>query len=137
VVTMPGTDETDEAAVWARVRAIYDGFVAGDSHAVDALLHCDVTIWDSAEFPLVRGLRQLRDMRERRADGAPAVTRLDATDPIIDVWGDTALVRHVLIVELSDGTQHVVRNTSVWRRTDADWLAVHNHEDVAGGGGQP
>jgi ketosteroid isomerase-like protein len=125
---------TDEAAVWARVRAIYDGFLAGDSDAVDTLLHRDVTIWDSAEFGLVRGLGQLRDMRARRNPGTAAVTRLDATDPVIAVWDDTALVRHVLIVELSDGSQQVVRNTSVWRRTDGDWLAVHNHEDVAGGG---
>jgi ketosteroid isomerase-like protein len=128
---------TDEAGVWARVRAIYDGFLAGDADTVDALLHHDVTIWDSAEFPLLRGLGQLRDMRGRRNPDAPAVTRLDATDPVIEVWGDTALVRHVLVVELSDGSRQLVRNTSVWRRTDGAWLAVHNHEDVAGGGSRP
>jgi ketosteroid isomerase-like protein len=130
---------TDAAEVWARVRAIYDGFLAGDSDGVDALLHRDVTIWDSAEFHLSRGLRQLREMRRRRSPdpGATTVIRLDAKDPVIDVWGDTALVRHVLIVELSDGTRETVRNTSVWRRTEGAWLAVHNHEDTAGGGGRP
>jgi ketosteroid isomerase-like protein len=128
----------DEAEVWARVRAIYDGFLAGDTDGVDALLHRDVTIWDSAEFPISRGLRQLREMRRRRPrdPGATTVSRLDAKDPVIDVWGDTALVRHVLIVELSDGTHETVRNTSVWR-TEGAWLAVHNHEDIAGGGGRP
>jgi ketosteroid isomerase-like protein len=121
------------------VRAIYDGFLAGDTDGVDALLQDDVTIWDSAEFPLTRGLGQLRDMRTRRPrdPGAPAVIRLDARDPVIDVCGDTALVRHVLIVELSDGTRETVRNTSVWRRAEGIWLGVHNHEDVAGGGGRP
>ena len=55
----------------------------------------------------------------------------------MDVWDDTALVRHILNVELSDGTRQIVRNTSVWRRVDGVWLAVHNHEDVASGGAQP
>jgi len=130
---------TDEADVWARVCAIYDGFLAADPEGVDALLHRDVTIWDAAEFPLALGLGQLRDIRRRRVGdtGAPAVVALDARDPVIDVWGDTALVRHILIVELSDGTRQTVRNTSVWRRADGAWLAVHNHEDVAGGGGRP
>jgi ketosteroid isomerase-like protein len=132
---------SDEAEVWARVRAIYDGFLAADAEAVDALLHPDVTIWDAAEFPLARGLGQLRDIRGRRVDhpAAPGVLQIDAQDPVIDVWGDTALVRHILVVELSDGTRQTVRNTSVWRRAESHdaWLAVHNHEDVAGGGVQP
>jgi ketosteroid isomerase-like protein len=129
----------DEAEVWARVRASYAGFLAGDPDAVDALLHPDVTIWDSAEYPLTRGLAELRDLRTRRPrdPGALTAVRLDATDPVIDVWGDTALVRHILDVELSDGTRETVRNTSVWRRTEGAWLAVHNHEDIAGGGGSP
>lgn len=130
---------TDEAEVWARVRAIYDGVLAGDTGGVDVLLQRDVTIWDSAEFPLARGLEQLREVRRRRprGPGAPTVIRLDARDPVIDVWGDTALVRHLLVVELSDGTRETIRNTSVWRRADGTWLAVHNHEDVAGGGSLP
>ena len=130
---------TDKAEVWARVRAIYDGFLAGNTDGVDALLKHDVTIWDSAEFRLTRGLGQLRDMRRRRKRdlAAPTVVRLDARDPVIDVWDDTALVRHVLIVELSDGTRETVRNTSVWRRAEGAWLAVHNHEDIAGGEGRP
>ena len=57
---------TDESEVWARMRAIYDGFLAADTEGVDALLQRDVTISDSAEFPLTRGLEQLREMRSRR-----------------------------------------------------------------------
>jgi len=132
---------SDEAEVWARVRAIYDGFLAADAEGVDALLHPDVTIWDATEFPLARGLGQLRDIRRRRVDNpaAPRVLQIDAQDPVIDVWDDTALVRHILVVELSDGTRQTVRNTSVWRRAGSHgaWLAVHNHEDVAGGGARP
>lgn len=127
---------TDEAEIWARMRAIYDGFLAGDTDSVDALLQRDVTIWDAEEFPLVRGLGQLQEMRRRRTrePGGATVLKLDARDPVVDVWGDTALLRHVLVVELSDGSRQTVRNTSVWRRAGDNWLAVHNHEDVAGGG---
>jgi hypothetical protein len=134
-----GDGVTDEAEIWARMRAIYDGFLTGDAESVDALLQRDVTIWDAEEFPLARGLGELREMRGRRTrePGAPAVINLDARDPVVDVWGDTALLRHVLVVELSDGTRQTVRNTSVWRRADDTWLAVHNHEDVAGGGSPP
>ncbi|HSR85481.1 MAG TPA: nuclear transport factor 2 family protein [Streptosporangiaceae bacterium] len=132
---------SDKTEVWARVRAIYHGFLAGDADAdaVDPLLDRDVTIWDSAEFPLALGIEKLRELRTRRPrdPAAPTVLRIDATDPVIDVWDDTALVRHILNVELSDGTRQIVRNTSVWRRVDGVWLAVHNHEDVAGGGAQP
>jgi ketosteroid isomerase-like protein len=130
---------TDESEVWARVRAIYDGFLDADTEGVDALLHPDVTIWDAAEFPLARGLGQLRDIRKRRVGdpAAPTVVRIETQDPVIDVWGDTALVRHILIVELSDGASQTVRNTSVWRRAEGAWLAVHNHEDVADGEALP
>jgi hypothetical protein len=128
----------DEQDVWNRMQAVYAGFLAGEPAAVDALLHPEVTLWDSAQFGLVRGLGELAELRKRRPSGAgPGVVRLEANEPVIDVWGDTALVRHLLVVELADGSTETVRNTSVWRRTDGQWLAVHNHEDVAGGGAQP
>jgi ketosteroid isomerase-like protein len=34
-------------------------------------------------------------------------------------------VRHLITA----GSLHV-RNTSVWRRRNGEWLCVHNHEDV-------
>ena len=48
---------------------------------------------------------------------------------MIDVWGDVALVRHLLTV-VQDGKTTRIRNTSVWRRRGDAWLVVHNHEDV-------
>ena len=52
---------------------------------------------------------------------------------MIDVFGDIALVRHVLIVRFPPDAgvpDERIRNTSVWRRTDGRWLCIHNHEDV-------
>lgn len=124
----------DEQQVWDAMRAVYQAFLAGDPAAVDALLHPGVTIWDSAEPQLAIGLDALQELRTRRpADGtAPTVAALVATDPVVTVWGDIALLRHLLTVTFAEPGQAAesVRNTSVWRRVDGRWLAVHNHEDV-------
>lgn len=123
--------------VWDAMRAVYAGFLAGRPGDVDAHLHADVTIWDSGHEPLVQGLAGLAALRAARpsAGGAgPRVTDLAATDPVVDVWGDVAVLRHVLRVRFDGAPDEVVRNTSVWRRQpDGRWLAVHNHEDVVGG----
>lgn len=122
----------DEQQVWQAMQSVYQGFLAHDPSAVDALLDDDVTIWDSAEPRMARGLSELRRLRAARppADAGPQVVDIEANDPVISVWGDTALVRHLLTVRFDDATVQLVRNTSVWRRTDGRWLAVHNHEDV-------
>ena len=123
----------DEEAVWARMRGVYTAFEAKDPAAVDAVMDPRVTIWDSAEPGLVRGLAELQALRLRRPSDsdAPAVASIEATDPVIDIWGDTALLRHLLRVRFTgDVPDEVIRNTSVWRRTDGRWFAVHNHEDV-------
>ena len=127
--------ESDADQVWRQMQQVYAGFLAGDPAAVDALLDVDVTIWDSAEPELVRGLDGLQTLRSRRpTGGSPTVTEIRATDPVIDVWGDTALLRHRLrIVFTGDRADQVLRNTSVWRRTGSGWRAVHNHEDVLEG----
>jgi ketosteroid isomerase-like protein len=121
--------DTDAAEVWAAVNAIYAGFLAGDRAAIDANISPDATVWDSAHEPLLRGKSDLDAVRDARpADGARP-TDLRATDPVIDVFGDLALVRHVLLVQLPDSTERI-RNTSVWRRIDGRWVCIHNHEDV-------
>jgi ketosteroid isomerase-like protein len=121
-----------QAAVWAAMNQVYKGFLARDPTGVDALMHPDVTIWDSDEPAMAHGLAELQKLRAARPSAADArqVSALDATEPVIDVWGDTALVRHLLRVSFSAGPDQVVRNTSVWRLVDGRWLAVHNHEDV-------
>ncbi|GGM13944.1 nuclear transport factor 2 family protein [Nakamurella endophytica] len=139
-------DETAQR-VWDRMRQVYAGFLAGDPAAVDRLLDRDVTLWDSEEPQLVRGLGELAELRGRRPAGddgpageagsgganleVPRVVDLQASDPVVDVWGDTALLRHRLRVVFSGGRpDQWIRNTSVWRRVDGEWFAVHNHEDV-------
>ena len=125
--------ERDE--LWAAVNAIYDGFLAGDRAAIDANISPDATMWDSAHAPLVRGKRELDEIRDARpADGA-SPTELLAIDPVIDIFGDIGLVRHVLVARFapeSGEAEQRIRNTSVWRKVEGRWVCVHNHEDVLG-----
>jgi ketosteroid isomerase-like protein len=121
--------DTDAAEVWAAVNTVYAGFLAGDRAAIDANISPDATMWDSAHEPLLRGKADLDAVRDARPADGPRPTDLEATDPVIDVFGDLALVRHVLLVQLPDGSERI-RNTSVWRRIDGRWVCIHNHEDL-------
>ena len=122
--------EQEATRVWAAANAIYGGFLAGDREAVDRNLSPDATMWDSAHEPLIRGKRELDAVRDTRPTDGPKPTSLEAHDPVIDVYGDVALLRHVLVATFPDGKQERIRNTSVWRKLDGEWRCVHNHEDV-------
>jgi ketosteroid isomerase-like protein len=127
--------DNDQEAVWAAVQAIYAAFLAGDRAAIDANISPDATVWDSSHEPLVRGRDELDAVRDARPPGGPAPTELDAQDPVIDVFGDIALVRHVLVARFAADAglgDERIRNTSVWRKTGGRWLCIHNHEDVVG-----
>jgi ketosteroid isomerase-like protein len=127
--------ERDEEAVWAAVKTIYSSFLAGDRASIDANMSQDATVWDSAHAPLLRGRAELDAVRDARPSGGPLPSDLDAQDPVIDVFGDLALVRHILVVRFPPAAgvpDERIRNTSVWRRTDGRWLCIHNHEDVVG-----
>ena len=89
----------------------------------------------------------------------PKETGLDAYDPVIDVFGDLALVRYWLRVDFApapDGGRlrpELVRNTALLRKgddgkggngkggddkgADGTWRIVHLHEDVRQPGGVP
>ena len=125
--------DSEATELWAAVNAIYDGFLAGDRAAIDRNISPDATIWDSAHAPLVRGRAELDAVRDARPPDGAAPVELQATDPVIDVYGDVGVVRHVLVARFApeSGEQDVrIRNTSVWRKTDGRWLCMHNHEDV-------
>ncbi|MFD9034839.1 YybH family protein [Streptomyces sp. NPDC059567] len=142
----PGASPSDADAVWAVIIGMYEAYTAGDRTAIDARLDPEATVWDSAADPLLLGradLERLRDERTTPGSG-PVETGLAAYDPVVDVFGDTALLRYWLRVDFAPGSDGVpsrpelVRNTALLRRdTDGSWLIVHLHEDVRQPGGVP
>lgn len=111
----------------------------GDRPGFDAHLHADVTVWESADPRLLRGLTQLDELRgpvpstdaARHKGPAPFVA---PTEVVVDVWGDTALARYVLVVDYvgdPDAREHV-RVTDVLRLIDEQWIIMHHHaQDLA------
>jgi ketosteroid isomerase-like protein len=125
--------DAESERLWASMNAIYEGFLAGDRDAIDRNLSPDATVWDSSHEPLLRGKSDLDSVRDARPTGGRRPSNLKAIDPVIDVFGDIGIVRHVLVAsfppESGEGNLRI-RNTSVWRKSGDRWLCVHNHEDV-------
>lgn len=130
---MSSPETADEKWLRDAVYAMYDAYLASDRTRADSYIAEDVTLWDTEHEPLVLGLSGLNALRDSRPAGSvAAVAGIDVTEPLIDVWGDTALVRHTFTVRFTDPAARPerVRNTGVWRRREGRWLIVHNHEDV-------
>lgn len=126
---------TRQDAEWLSraVYEMYDAYMAADRARADSYIADDITIWDTEHEPMVFGLSGLNALRDARPAGSvAAVAGIDVTDPVVDVWGDIALVRHTFVVRFVDSVSapERVRNTAVWQRRDGRWLVVHNHEDV-------
>lgn len=132
---MPDHATTSADAEWLSraVYEMYDAYLTSDRARADGYIADDVTIWDTEHEPLVHGLSGLNALRDSRPAGSVAsVAGIDVTEPVVDVWGDIALVRHTFVVRFVDpaAAPERVRNTAVWQRRDGRWLVVHNHEDV-------
>ncbi|WP_223692930.1 YybH family protein [Leifsonia poae] len=113
----------------------------GDRAAFDASLDPELTVWESADPRLLRGLGELDELR------GPAVPVAERTSPLPHVrpvdlvtesWGDTGLIRAVLEVRDDEHGPVIerVRMTDVVRRSaDGRWRIVHHHaQDLAGDG---
>ncbi|MEV4091508.1 YybH family protein [Streptosporangium saharense] len=118
-------------AVWAVITAMYEAYLRGDRPGIDRLLHPEATIWDSAEQVLITSREQLEKVRDARPQDGPAETGIGVHDQVVDVWGDTALARYLLRVDLAGSAPEIVRTTAVLRRSaDGGWLIVHLHENA-------
>lgn len=109
----------------------------GDRAAFDARLHPDVTVWESADVRLLRGIGQLDELRGPAIAEADRETSLPSVAPVeivADNWGETGLIRYVLEVRPSLGEPLIdrVRVTDVLCKSDAGWVIVHHHAQDLG-----
>ncbi|WP_431277848.1 DUF885 family protein [Leifsonia poae] len=103
-----------------------------DRAAFDERLHPDVTVWETADPRLLRGIVELDELRgpaiapEKRTSPLPLV---EPVDVVADRWGDTGVIRYRLEVRASVGEPigELVRVTDVVRRGDSGWQIVHHH----------
>ena len=126
-------ENPDKEYIWAGVRKMLDSFLAGDRQTADDFIHQDVTLWDSVERELIVGLAGLNALRDSRpvSAGPTVVQEIRNENPVIDIYGDVAVVRYDLTIRFKNGApDEKIRNSAVWRRFPEGWLVIHNHEDV-------
>lgn len=123
-------NEVGAAQLRETIEALYRAL--GDREAFDRVLDPAVTVWESADARLLRGIEQLNELRgpavppEQRTAPVPSVV---PTEIVADAWGDTGVVRYVLEVSAAPGEPvlETVRVTDVLRRADGGWRIVHHH----------
>ncbi|MEU6660186.1 DUF4440 domain-containing protein [Streptomyces sp. NPDC046821] len=141
----PGAAPGDVAAVWSVVTGMYEAYAIGDRAQVDARLDPEATIWDPADENLLLGKPDLDRVRSERPADGPVTRSPRPFDPVVDVFGDTAVLRYWLRVAFEPGPDgaplrpELIRNTAVLHRDPEGgrWLIVHLHEDVRQAGGVP
>lgn len=125
--------ETDTAAIAACIDDMYDAFLAGDTRRFDTHLHPEVTTWETHLPGPLRTRAELDAYRAQRdsAGTRPALDRLAPEEVWVDVWGDVAVARYVLVsVPAGGGQAQHTRVTDVMRRTDDGWRIAHHHAEL-------
>lgn len=127
-------------AVLQTVKAVWQRFEAQDPQGMLALLAEEYTVWDTFQPQLVTKETIAAYVRKDFAQSAARgpLTRRTA-DYVIDVWGDTALVRFTTWFQYQppNPVSHHGRTTVVLRRRPEGWRLVHVHEGERPSGSPP
>lgn len=118
--------------VAAALDDMYDAFLAGDRARFDSHLHPEVTTWETHLPGPLRTRAELDAYRaERDAAGPrPPLESLTTTEMRVDVWGDTAVARYVLVAVAPGEEPEHTRVTDVLRRSPTGWAIVHHHAEL-------
>lgn len=128
--------DADQLAIWTEQKAIYGGFLAGDASRVDHRIAEEATIWDWETERLSKGHDEFNKVRAARpkGDDIPVAIGLTTDDPVITIFGDLALCRHLVTgrYRMPDASilDRVLRCTLLWRKRDGEWWIMHSHEDI-------
>ncbi|GAA5077884.1 imidazolonepropionase-like amidohydrolase [Thermocatellispora tengchongensis] len=122
----------DPDPVAAAIDDMYDAFLAADRARFDSHLHPEVTTWETHLPGPLRTRAELDAYREARDSSGerPALARLAAEDKRIDVWGEVAVARYVLVAEQPGAPAERTRVTDVLRRTGGAWRIAHHHAEL-------
>lgn len=121
-----------ESEVLDEIRDMYDAFMARDRARFDSHLASDVTTWETP-FPRLIDRGELDAFRDERPPSVvEQVQSLRVEAERIDVWGDHALARYLLIASKADADgDEISRVTDVLLRDPRDgWRIVHHHSEL-------
>lgn len=120
---------TEQLAPWNVVADVYAAYLDRDQSRLVSAFADECTLWDSAN----RALRYGRDMKATSTDTKEwrLPLALETANPMVEVWGDTALVLHDLAATFEDASlNEELRVTAVLRLAENGWLIVHHHEEL-------
>lgn len=128
-MSAPTTAESD---VLDEIRDMYDAFMARDRQRFDSHLAPDVTTWETP-LPRLISRDELDAYRDERPPSVVAqVQSLRVEAERVDVWGDHAVARYLLIASKAgaDG-EEISRVTDVLLRDpQSGWRIVHHHSEL-------
>lgn len=113
------------------IRDMYDAYLLQDRVRFDSHLDAEVTTWESHLPRMVTRPELDRYRDERPASARPALTALRVEPERIDVTGDLAIARYLLVAVDQNNTPAITRVTDVLRRTESRWLIVHHHAELS------
>ncbi|WP_432486732.1 YybH family protein [Kineococcus sp. SYSU DK018] len=125
------TPGTPAGAVVEAIDDMYAAWVERDWERFDAHLSGDVVAWESHLPEPIRGLDQLAAHRATRP--APTVMReFRAHGHEVDVWGETAVARYLLVGEPLDpaAPRREARVTEVLRWDGERWRITRRHAEA-------
>ncbi|MFT4307293.1 MAG: TIGR03619 family F420-dependent LLM class oxidoreductase [Microbacterium sp.] len=128
--------DDDQLAIWNEQKAIYAGFLSGRPERVDHRIAHEATIWDWESVRIANGHDAFSIVRANRPRGENVAKAqfMVTEDPIITIFGDVALARHLVTCTYRNpdgtGVAKTMRCTLQWQRRDGEWWIVHSHEDV-------
>jgi ketosteroid isomerase-like protein len=138
---MPDSKSGSAGEIFKVITDMFSAFENHNIQEIEAALAEDCTVWDVFQPDLIRGREERVKFHE--GDQEQMQARGDLTmsisEPVIDIWGDTALVRYVLSFDYTppNPTSGQVRITDVLRSTNGRWRIIHHHEGMMPSGVPP
>ncbi|MFL2770047.1 MAG: YybH family protein [Rhodospirillaceae bacterium] len=134
-------NEDVEKEVTEMIRGIFDAFARHEIGGIEDHMDPDATVWDVFTPHLIRGTAERNkfhadDQEQMQARGK---LTLSVDDPVVDVWGDTALARYYLTYkyEPPNPMEGHVRISNVFIKKGGQWKIVHHHEGMVPTGVPP
>lgn len=119
----------DEDEAWRAVASVYEAYLARDSAGMIAAFTDECTLW-STDNPRIRYGHEMKEAARQPKEWRGPL-ELFGSNPVVTIWGDTALVLNDLTAVFDDTSlNESLRVTNVLRKVAGRWQVVHQHEEA-------